>query len=77
VKFYLKANVSRRVDDVIQMTVEASDEDEAIQKAEKVLNVFPSEVIQLGIDKCVVVERQNHQPDTVEIFNTREGLKVA
>ena len=76
-KFYLKANVSRRVDDVIQMAVEAEDEDTAIEKAQEVLQVFPSEVQQRGIDKCLVVERQNYPPDTVEIFNIREGLKVA
>lgn len=71
-KYPLIATVDRTVTDVIRMSVEADDENEAYLIARRVLEKFPQPHSEEGVVFCYVENRHYHEPDLVDIVEPGE-----
>lgn len=66
-KYKLQALVRRTVIDTISLDVEAKSPDEALSKATRVLESFPSEHSVEGCSYAYIENRQNQDSEVLEI----------
>lgn len=72
-EYYVKAKVDRIVTSEVKLTVEAADEQEAMDKATKALAEYPEPVHTEGVNRIQLVSANHWIPRSVEFTAVTKG----